>query len=170
MKLKQNILNQTNETEHLSPFMEKLRQDGNGFKVPDGYFDSLSPRIVDGIKKQENRSIIRAIIPQYRKPLVWRSIMAVMIFAAMIISFILVKKDSSVLPATDEWTEINMAYDASYAEEVLLAESITIDKELAGSVISNNQSAILIKQEPTVDEITEYLKDHEIDTDILNEY
>lgn len=170
MKLKQNISDQTNDTELLSPFMERLRQDGNGFKVPDGYFDSLSPRIVDEIKKQENRSISRAIIPQYRKPLVWRSIMAVMVFAAMIISFILVKKDSTVLPATDEWTELNMAYDASYAEEALLAESNTIETELASSEINNKELISFTQKEPTIDEITEYLKEHETNTDILNEY
>ena len=170
MKRKQSTTNQTSDTELLSPVLEKLRKEVGGFKVPEGYFDSLSPRIVDGIKKQENRSILRAIIPHYRKPLIWRSVMAVMVFTAMIISFIVVKKDSTVVPVTDEWTQIFMAYDVSYAEEALLAESNTIDKELTSSTLGKNESVTFAKKEPTADEIKEYLKEHEIDTEILNEY
>jgi hypothetical protein len=93
-----------------------------------------------------------------------------MIFAAMVVSYILVKKDSAVLPVTDEWTQINMAYDASYAEEALLAESSTIDKELETGNMNKISYASITQNEPTVDEITNYLKDQEIDTDILNEY
>jgi len=170
MNLKQNISNQATNSEQLSPALEKLRHEVSAFKVPDGYFDSLNPRIIDGIIKQENKSLARAIIPQFRKLSVWRSALAVMIFAAMVVSYILVKKDSAVLPVTDEWTQINMAYDASYAEEALLAESSTIDKELETGNMNKISYASITQNEPTVDEITNYLKDQEIDTDILNEY
>jgi len=169
MKLKQDISNQTSNTEEFFPVLEKMRQDFSGIKVPDGYFDSLNPHIVDRLNKKENRSLLRALIPQYRKPLVWKSIMAVMVFSAMIISFILVKRDPAVL-VNDEWTQINMAYDESYAQEALLAESNSLDKELESSGVSNIGIVSLTHNEPSVDEITEYLKDQEIDTDILNEY
>lgn len=170
MKLRQNISNHTNNSEKLSPVLEKLKHEVSGFKVPVGYFDSLSPRIIDGIRKQENRSLFRSIIPQFLKLSVWRSAMAVMIFAVMIISYILVKKDPGVIPAIDEWTEINMAYDASYAEEVLLSESLSIDKELETTDMSKIGYTAITQNEPTIDEITDYIKEQEIDTDILNEY
>lgn len=170
MKLTRNISYQTNGNEQLSPVLEKLRQEDPGFKVPDGYFDSLSPRIIDSIKKQGNRSLLRALISQIRKPLVWRTVLSVMIFATITISVLQVKKESTVT-ATDEWSEINMAYDASYAEEVFLAESNIIDIELGNKNVSYIAVASVSGvSEPTVDEITEYLKDQEIDTDILNEY
>lgn len=169
MKRKQNISNQTNDTEHLSPILEKLRQDSNGLKVPDGYFDSLSPRIVDGIKKQENSSFLKKLIPSFQKPLVWAPSMATIIVAVLLI-FVIPAKKAATVPVVDEWAEINMAYDASYAEEALLSESNIIDKELANSTIGNNESVSFAKKEPIVDEIKAYLKDHDMETDILNEY
>lgn len=169
MNLKQNISKQTYDSEQLSPLLEKLRQKTQGFKVPDGYFDSLSPRIVDGIKKQENSSFLKKLIPSFRKPLVWAPSMATIIVAVLLI-FVIPAKKTATLPVVDEWTEINMAYDVSYAEEALLAESNTIDKEIESSVVKNIGSEMLIQNEPTVDEISEYLKEHETDTDILNQY
>ncbi|MDO9257140.1 MAG: hypothetical protein Q7U54_16595 [Bacteroidales bacterium] len=169
MKRKQNIVKQTDESEQLSPVLTKLRNETQGFKVPDGYFDSLSPRIVDEIKKRENRLIVKILVPSFRKPLVWVPTLATAIVAILLI-FVIPAKKISTIPVADEWTEINMAYDASYAEEALLAESYTYDKEIESSVITNNASASLIQNEPTDDEITKYLKDHEIDTDIINEY
>jgi hypothetical protein len=75
------------------------------------------------------------------------------------------------MQVVDEWTQINMAYDASYAEEAILAESNTIDKALENKDVSYIASASYNgENEPTIDEITEYLKEQEIDTDILNEY
>jgi hypothetical protein len=169
MKRKQNILKQTEESERLSPILAKLRNETQGFNVPDGYFDSLSPRIVDEIKKRENRSIVKILFPWFRKPLVWVPTFATAIVAVLLI-FVIPAKKTSTIPVTDEWTEINMAYDASYAEEALLAESYKYDKEIESSGISSNASVSLIPNEPTDDEITKYLKEHEIDTDIINEY
>ena len=171
MKMKQHISEQTNDIEQLSPVLIKLKQADQGFKVPDNYFDSLSPRIIDGIKKKENKSFSSAIIPQLRKPSVWRSVIAVMIFATMIISFMLVKKEPAVLTATDEWTEMNIAYDESYAEEVYLAESNILDEEMKNLDANYLASAsVTANGEPTINEITEYLKEQEMYTDILNEY
>lgn len=64
-----------------------------------------------------------------------------------------------------------MAYDASYAEEVLLAESSTIDKYIENKDISNNASiTFTLADEPTAEEIKAYLNDHEIEPEIMNEY
>ncbi len=169
MNMKQNISNQSIETEKLPPILEKLRKEGHGFSVPDGYFDSLSPRIVDSIKKQENRSLLTILVPSFRKPLIWAPVFATVVVAVFLI-FVIPGKNSSTMPVTDEWTQIKMAYDESYAQEALLAESTTIDKELENSTGSNIGAEVLTQNEPSVSEITEYLKEHENELDILNEY
>ena len=169
MKLRQNISNQINNSEQLSPVLEKLKQEGNGYSVPDGYFDSLSSRIVDEIKIQENRSLLKSVVP-FRKPMIWAPALVTVIVAVLLI-FVVPGKKESTIPVVDEWTQINMAYDASYAEEAILAESNTIDKALENKDVSYIASASYNgENEPTIDEITEYLKEQEIDTDILNEY
>ena len=169
MKMKRNISDQINETEQFSPVLEKMRHGTQGFKVPDGYFDSLSPRIVESIKKQENSSFLKALVPTFGKPVVWAPVMATVIVAVLLIFVVPGKKDSTI-PVADEWTELNMAYDESYAEEVLLAESTAIDKELENTVLSDIETISLALNEPTIDEITQYLEEQETDTDILNEY
>lgn len=170
MNLKQNISIKTNETEQLSPVLEKLRQENQGFKVPDGYFDSLSPRIVDCIQKQENKSFINTLVNAFGKPLVWAPALA-SVTVVLFLVFAVPSKKTSIPQITDEWTEINMAYDESYAEEIYLAESNIIDEEMENTDANYITSAsFTTNSEPTINEITEYLKEQEIDTDILNEY
>ncbi len=169
MKLKQNISNQPYETEKLPPTLEKLRKDAPRFRVPDGYFDSLSPRIVDSIKKQENRSLIKVLVPTFRKPLIWAPALATVVVAVFLF-FVIPAKNTSTNQVADEWTQINMAYDESYAQEALLSNNITIDNELENPVSSNIGTEALTKNQPTVNEIKEYLKEHENEIDILNEY
>ena len=170
MKLKHNISNQIIDNEQLPKILEELRKEANGFKVPDGYFDSLSPRIVDRLKKQEHASFRHVLVSSFRRPRVWVPVMATLVVAVLLIFVVPTKKVTSV-PAADEWTELNMAYDASYAEEAFLAEGHTIDKELetkdinyAAPVSSTGQNG------PTADEIAKYLKEHEFDADLLNQY
>jgi hypothetical protein len=168
--MKQNISKYTDETEQLSPVLEELRNEVHGFKVPDGYFDSLSPRIVDSIKKQENRSIIKTLVPSLKKPLVWAPAMASVVVLLLLV-FAVPSKKTATIQVIDEWTELNMAYDESYAAEVYLSESSIIDNELENKDINLIASTtVTAKNEPTLDDITEYLKDQDIDPDILNEY
>lgn len=170
MKLKQNISNQTNNDEQLSPVLEKLRNEAHVFNVPDGYFDSLSSHIVDRIQNQENRSFVRVLVHAFRKPLIWAPSLASVAVVILLIFVIPANKTAKDQPA-DEWTQINMAYDPSYAEEVVLAESNTIDKELEGKDIKYYDPASLQpKNEPTDAEIQDYLKDHSLETDVLNQY
>ena len=169
MKTKQNISNQVNDNEQFSTFLEKLKKEAKGFKAPDGYFDSLSSKIVDRIQKQENKSLLLIIFHSFRKPLIWVPSLA-SVAVVLLLIFVLPDKTSMVQPA-DEWAQINMAYDPSYAEEAILAESNTIDKELEGKEIKYYDPATLsAKNEPTDAEILDYLKDHTTDTDILNQY
>jgi len=167
--MKQNISDQHNETEQLSPILEKLRKEVQGFRVPDGYFDSLSPRIIDNINKRDNRQFVQVLSAPFRKPLIWAPAMAAAVVAVFLI-FVIPAKNTSTNQVADEWTQINMAYDESYAQEALFAESNIIEKELDSSVFNNIEIAALSQNEPSVSEITEYLKEHENDLDILNEY
>jgi hypothetical protein len=169
MKIQEKKTDQTINTEQLSPVLEKLKQDVQVLKVPDGYFDSLSPRIVDRIQKQENRSFSKRIVLSFRKPLIWAPAFATVVVTVLLI-FVIPAKKVPTIQVVDEWTEINMAYDASYAEEAVFSESITIDKELANSVLPKNESLTFSHKEPTTDEIKAYLKEHETETDILIEY
>jgi hypothetical protein len=167
MKLKHNI---SNDTEALSSVLQELKKEANGFRVPDGYFDSLSPRIVDRINTQHHASFSNVLVSSFRKPRVWAPVMATLLVAVLLI-FVVPAKKASTVPATDEWTELNMAYDASYAEEAILAESHTIDKELENKDINYSEPVSLNgKNEPTAEEIAKYLKEHEFDADLLNEY
>lgn len=170
MKLKQNISNQTNNEEQLSPVLEKLRQEVGAFNVPDGYFDSLSSHIVDRIQNQEKRSFVTVLIHAFRKPLIWAPSLASVAVILLLVFVFPANKTSKDQPA-DEWTQINMAYDPSYAAEVVLAESNTIDKELEGKEIKYyNPATLQPKNEPTDAEIQDYLKDHALESDFLNQY
>lgn len=170
MKMKQNISNQTNGTDNLPPVLENLRYEVTGFRVPNGYFDSLNSRIVDEIKKQENKSLLKSIVHSFRKPLVWAPVATIFVISLLLI-FVAPLKKNTTNQVADEWTEINMVYDPSYAAEALLAERNSIDKELEGNDINYSEPVSLTGQnQPTDAEIEQYLKEHEIDADILNEY
>ena len=150
--MKQNISNKSNNTEQLSPVLEKLRIEAQCFKVPEGYFDSLSPRIMDRIKKQENNSFIKILVPLLKKPLVWAPAVA-SVAVVLFLVFAVPSKKASIPQVTGEWTEIYMSYDASYAEEALLDESNIIDNELdnsdtryiATALITNEMNQQLMK-------------------------
>jgi hypothetical protein len=167
MKLKHNI---TNDNEQLPIVLQELRKEANGFRVPDGYFDSLSPRIVDGIKMQEHASFSHILVSSFRRPRVWTPVMATLLVAVLLIFVLPAKKDSTI-PTADEWTELNMAFDPSYAEEAFLAEGHTIDKELESKDINYAEPVSLSGQNgPTAEEIAKYLKEHEYDAILLNDY
>jgi hypothetical protein len=167
MKMRNNISNPTNETESLSPLLRKLKLEDQGFKVPYGYFDSLNPRIADAIQKQENRSVFKTFFFSFRRPLVWAPSMALIITILLII--VIPTRKEPVSEVTDEWNEISMAYDPSYAEEVFFTESNLIDTELENA--DNNIMTVSItgNNEPTDEEITKYLKDQDVDPELLIE-
>jgi len=170
MKMNQNIFNKTDDTEILTPLFKSMKQEAQGIKVPEGYFDTLSSRIVDRINNRENRSYFKLTSSLFRKPLVWAPVFATVMVVVVLI-FVIPAKKVTTIQAFDEQTEINMAYDASYAEEVLLTESKSIDKEIEKTHINYIESAYVYGvKEPTDEEITKYLQEQEIDADILNEH
>jgi len=170
MKLQKNISNQTNDPDQLPKVLEELRKEESGFKVPDGYFDSLSARIVDRINNQQRTTLTNVLISFFRKPLVWAPSVATFVVAVLLIFVVPTKKDTAI-PATDEWTEINMAYDPSYAHEALLFETHNIENGLETNAIDFSKSADMTgKNEPTKEEIAKFLKEHEFDAELLNEY
>jgi len=167
MKPKNNISEQTSENDFLSPLPESAKTEANGYKVPDGYFDSLGSRITDRIILEENKAFKKSQIPVFRKPALWAPLLATSIVAVLLV-FVIPAKKTATIPATDEWNEINMAYDASYAQEVLFTESNSMDFELENAVISLSESNTSKGiNEITDDEITDYLKDQELDLDML---
>jgi len=167
MKVKQTIPEQTNAEGNLPQLPGLIRNSNEGLKVPDGYFDSLSPRIVDRINDHTKESLLKVKLPAYRKPVIWAPILAATLVAVLLI-FVIPSKKEMPAQVSDEWTEISMAYDASYAEEALLAEGQLTDPELANTVYNTIGDAVFTSSnEPTEEEIARYLKEHEIESDIL---
>jgi hypothetical protein len=167
MKKIKDIQEPGTQNDDLSPLLLKLKGESTGIKVPEGYFDTLSPRIVDSINI---KSSSKFTLPIYRKPLVWAPVMVTIVTAVLLI-FVVPTKKTSTTPAIDEWTEIEMGYDASYAEEVLFAESYSLENEIENSesitkspALSSNEDAL------TNDEISAYLKDQEVDIEMITEY
>jgi hypothetical protein len=167
MKQRQDIQGHISESDEITSLLQKLKQENTGIKTPEGYFETLSPRIVDSIT-QQNRS--KVTYPLFRKPIVWAPVMATIATAVLLIFFVPSKKVTSV-PATDEWSEMVMGYDASYAEEVLFTESFSIYNEIDKSEtvtesasLSNNTNVL------TDDEISTYLKDQNVDIEMITEY
>jgi hypothetical protein len=170
MKTKHTISKPDQETDKLSPRLESLRNEESGYKVPDGYFDTLNPRIIDRITEKENIVSSKSGILVFRKPVVWAPVMAVAI-AAVLLIFIVPSKNNQIIPAYDEVADINMAYDASYAEEVLLAESYSHDKEIELAVEAVPvTTSISENSDLTEDEIEEYLKDQDMEIETITEY
>jgi len=170
MKTKKNISVPTNESEIHSPLLELIKKEGNSLKVPDGYFDTLNPRIIDKINLQENRKSWKQGLPVFRKPIVWAPVLATGLVAVLLI-FVIPVKNPEIIPAIDEWTEMNMAYDASFAEEALFTESYTIDNELENSGINISEaSSAQDNNEITDEEIADYLKEQDLDPEMINEY
>ena len=168
MKAKSKIAESTIENDSLPPFLQNLKGKNEGLNVPLGYFNSLSPLIVDRINKQKSRSFFTILMPVFRNPLVLVPTMATVILAIVLVFSIQTKNNQTVI-VNDEITELNMAYDASYAEEALLAEAHIIDNELESANIGYLESVVLTKEnEPSDEEITEYLIGQEIDPEILN--
>jgi hypothetical protein len=156
----------TSVKDSLPDFFSKIKEKNEGLNVPDGYFDTLGPRIVDRINQQKNKVLVT--IPIYRKPLVLIPL-AVTVLLAVVLIINMPSPKIQPVSVVDELTEMNLVYDASYAEEALLAEAHNIDNELESINEEIGSVALSLESEPTDDEITEYLKEQEIDNEYLNQ-
>jgi len=172
MNLRNNIPGQPDDTENIPVFLEALKKEAPGFKVPDGYFDTLGNRIADRVNKNKGHSLMGVIIPGIRKPVVWGPVIVTAAVAVLLL-FVVPERRTPTIPVADEWTQLNMAYDPSYATEAVLAESHEIDadiegnegKELNFSEVSPNG-----QNEPTAEEISAFIAAHEMESELLNEY
>jgi hypothetical protein len=169
MNLRNNIPDLTEDTENTPVFLEALKKETSGFKVPAGYFDTLGNRVADRINKNPGHSVIESILPGLKRPLVWGPVMATVVVAALLLFFVPERKNTTI-PATDEWTQLNMAYDPSYATEAVFAESHEIDAAIDGKELNFAEVSLSGQNEPTAEEISAFIKEHEMESELLNEY
>jgi len=159
---------QSEKEDQLPEILEQLRQDRHGYTVPDGYFDSLSARITDKLSKQEP-SFFQAAVSVLSKPLVWSPVLAV-VLVALTFFFLIPDPDRSVVEQYDTIKELSFAMDASFTEEVMLTEINSIDTDFENTgFLSNDPKQFTGLTHFTEEEITRYLKDQEIDTELLTE-
>ncbi len=166
MKLKEGISNSSEISDKLPQALEDLKQNPCRLQVPEGYFDTLSPRIVDKLAKSDS-SFRHSLGMVIRKPSVWSPVLATVLLALTFI-FIIPRKTSTVASGYDTLTELNNGFDASFAEEVMLAESNTLESEIENSpAFTSNPVQFAGVNHLTDDEIASYLKDQEIETELL---
>ncbi|HNW54899.1 MAG TPA: hypothetical protein PKN21_11555, partial [Bacteroidales bacterium] len=65
MNLRNNIP-QADDTENIPVFLEALKKEAPGFKVPAGYFDTLGNKISDRISNNTRHSPVGSLIPGFR--------------------------------------------------------------------------------------------------------
>lgn len=170
MKLKRDISGEPVLDEPISKVLSDLHNTPTGFKVPEGYFDSLNSRIVDTITNREKISSTKYFLQSFHKPLIWAPALAVLLIGIVII-FTIPLKSKAPVPVADEWTEINMAYDASYAAEAILSESHLLDNAVEIEDVNYKDHSFLSgKNTPSKEEITKFIQDHDLETELLIEY
>lgn len=155
------------EESKLPSFLENPDRYSDTLKVPEGYFESLNMRIVDSLQAAENKSA-QSLRPAIFRPVLWVPAVATVIIAMLIIVMV-PKTKETVIPAPDEWSELNMAYDATYAEEAILSERFTLDNEIENNTILIESAAMTGNSIPSDEEISAYLKDQEVDIELLTE-
>ena len=169
MNLKNSIPGQTDDTENIPVFLEELKKEASGFKVPAGYFDTLGNRIADRVSQKPGHSSIGVLIHGVRKPLIWGPVFATVLVAVLLL-FVVPERKTTPIPVTDEWTQLNMAYDPSYATEAVFAESHEVDAAIEGKELNYSEVSLNGQNEPTAEEISAFIKEHEMDSELLNEY
>lgn len=170
MKPKQNTNSQhIDQKETESVAFNALLKNSVGFKVPDNYFDTLPHIIVDRINQQNAEKTERKRLGWIKAPVVWIPALSLACIAC-IFTLALHFNRAPQPQKIDELTELNLNYDCSYAEEAVLAESLTIDKELDkdGSQYLLSE-AITKDSDPSVQEMTDYLKELDIDPELLSQ-
>lgn len=169
MNLRNNIPGLADDTEITPVIPEAINKETSGFKVPAGYFDKLGNRISERINKNTRQSVTESILPGLQKSWVWRPVLATVVVAVLLL-FVVPERKTSTIPAADEWTQLNMAYDPSYATEAVFAESHEIDAAIEGKELNFTEVSLNGQNEPTAEEISAFIKEHEMDSELLNEY
>jgi len=169
MNLRNNIPGPTDDTENIPVFLEALKKEAPGFKVPAGYFETLGVRISDQVNQVPRRSFLGVAIPRVWKPVVWVPVLSTVVVAVLLL-FVVPERKTTVIPVADEWTQLNMAYDPSYATEAVFAESHEIDAAIEGKELNFSEVSLSGQNEPTAEEISAFIKEHEMESELLNEY
>ncbi|HPT14140.1 MAG TPA: hypothetical protein PK796_05075 [Bacteroidales bacterium] len=147
---------------------------GEGFKAPDGYFDSLSERLREQIANSENELAQRwyTLNRQTLKPvMIPLAIVAAMLIAVFL--FLPEKKSDQQATNTDTLPPASIYdYDESYAREAIALE----DASLSDAVENTDDDlgyilSMSAANDTTLSEtdIIDYLNDQEIDPELLAE-
>jgi hypothetical protein len=89
---------------------------------------------------------------------------------AVLLLFVVPERESNSIPVIDEWTQLNMVYDPSYATEFVFADSHEIDAAIEGKELNYAEVSLNSQNEPTAEEISAYIKEHELESELSNEY
>ncbi|NVO20350.1 MAG: hypothetical protein HXX13_11650 [Bacteroidetes bacterium] len=172
MKKDQNPVNlsDTDDIGNILPAIKGLEH----FKVPETYFDQLPGRIHDRIGKESMPGILSLLKKMpYLKPRIVFPLAAAIIIIGGILIFLPRTKDSNRDLVMKQDSSVNMEeYDESYATEAQFEEFSYAYQTLQDSDLTNEViSGFISQNENSVSEqdIAEYLKDQDIDSDVLAE-
>lgn len=169
--------NPDNSTEDQLPdWMKASRSAESGFKVPVNYFEELPGRIEQTIRKEETgpqlnnagSSTTRRIIIYRIAPL----LAAASVIIALFFLFPVSKTSNVASNNTNDSLNLTASYDASYATEAIQDEYVLMNEMLDDPDAQLNvetSSDFYESNEISDEDITDYLMDQDIDTDLLAE-
>jgi hypothetical protein len=142
-----------------------------GFKVPEGYFEELPGQIQSLINTPSSDPSFAHSSGHDLFGSVWiRIATAAVIIIALFLSIPLNKSGKDISSNTADTSNISAAYDASYANDATHSDYVSAIRlmEDPSEKIDESVSSITISDDGITDEdIIEYLKEQELDTDVL---
>ena len=162
-----NTYNPDEELKDLAPILFSIKKE-NPFKVPDGYFESISSKIASRISEPQDVKINKGL-----KQMISRTRFVVSLAAASVLIFlsIFLLKNRNISDADlfsgitlEQILEEEPAIIESLDEYFLLEILVAISDEDAGDIF---ESDLFYDSILTDDGIIDFLSDDEIDTDII---
>lgn len=141
-----------------SPLLDKLKEKPFIFKEPEGYFENLRNEIFQKIIEEDEAE--RQIIQAYKRGIVLKifqpsyAIAAILIITICVIGFKFINDDKPL--TQNDIAEVVSREKIEGMEEDVLIEAL-------------DETEMLIDEEISDDEIIDYLVEHDIDLDLLNE-
>jgi len=147
-------------------------EESKAFKVPEGYFDTLPSRIQDEISAQAQKKLhFPRLWGLFTTRRAWIPLLAVTTMLVAIFLFIPGRKNSqNTLAEIHDTLNLKVAYDASYAGDANFEEYVKVNDLLEKPGVKNPDSVSLFKTSYTGisdDDIIDYLKDQELDSEVL---
>lgn len=154
--------------DELPDLLKQFRQNKTEIPVPEGYFDSLSQQIFGKLSNTKT-SFMEIILSKLHKPMIWSPVAGIIIiFIAFI--FIIQRQKPLVSEQSESINEYSLATDASFSEEVFLVESNNIESDLTTSGLMPEESILWAGLDQlTAEEMAMYLKDQDIEIELLTE-